>query len=182
VVTRKTEQPERPAPEIDRTWHLATDPFEISVTDLEYALMRTFEAFGRWQAECLASIADIQASGPENALLHIIRMHGRPKSIKDIARLTNREDIPNIQYSLRKLNKAGLIRRIGSGRSGVTYTVTDEGLRITEAFAHIRRSLLISMLKELHHSGDKLRQAGTTLELVGGIYEQAARIASTHRR
>lgn len=109
-------------------------------------------------------------------------MHGRPKSIKDIARLTNRDDIPSIQYSLRKLNKAGLIQRTGSGRSDVTYTVTDEGLRITETFAHIRKSLLISMLKELHDSGDKLRQAASTLELVGGIYEQAARIASTHRR
>jgi predicted MarR family transcription regulator len=182
VATRKYEQPDGRTAEIDRTWHLATDPFEISATDLEYALMRTFEAFGRWQAECLASVADIQASGPENAILHIIRMHGRPKSIRDIARLTNREDIPNIQYSLRKLNKAGLIRRTGSGRSGVTYAVTEEGLRITDAFAHSRKSLLISMLKELHHSGDKLRQAASTLELIGGIYEQAARIASTHRR
>ena len=53
---------------VDRTWHLATDPFEIGVTELEYALMRTFEAFGRWQAECLASVADVQATGPENWL------------------------------------------------------------------------------------------------------------------
>jgi predicted MarR family transcription regulator len=167
---------------VDRTWHLATDQFEIGVTELEYALMRTYEAFGRWQAECLASAADIQATGPENAILHVIRMHDRPKSIRDIARLTNREDIPNIQYSLRKLNKAGLIRRTGSGRSGVTYTVTDEGRRITDTYAGIRKSLLMSMLKELQHSDERLMQTAATLELIGGIYEQAARIASTHRR
>jgi len=167
---------------VDRTWHLATDPFEIGVTELEYALMRTFEAFGRWQAECLANVADLQATGPENAILHVIRMHDRPKSIRDIARLTNREDIPNIQYSLRKLNKAGLIKRMGSGRAGVTYTVTEEGRRITDRYAEIRKSLLISMLKELQHSDERFRQATSTLELIGGIYEQAARIASTHRR
>jgi predicted MarR family transcription regulator len=27
-------------------------------------------------------------------MLHIIRMHDRPKTIRDLARLANREDIP----------------------------------------------------------------------------------------
>lgn len=93
---------------LDRRWHLARTPLEIEVTELEYALMRSFEAFGRWQAECLANVVDFAASGPENALLHIIRMNDRPKSIHDLAHMANREDIPNIQYSLRKLIKGDL--------------------------------------------------------------------------
>ena len=60
-------------------------------------------------------------------MLHIIRMNDRPKTIKDLARLTNRDDVPNIQYSLRKLIGAALVIRKGSGRSGVTYEVTKEG-------------------------------------------------------
>ena len=55
---------------LDRRWHLARTPIEIDVAELEYALMRSFEAFGRWQAECLANVVDFAASGPENALLH----------------------------------------------------------------------------------------------------------------
>ncbi|MGN5480329.1 hypothetical protein ACTMU2_36800 [Cupriavidus basilensis] len=30
-------------------------------------------------------------------------MHDRPKTIRDLAQMTNRQDIPNIQYDLRKL-------------------------------------------------------------------------------
>ncbi|MGO4837712.1 winged helix DNA-binding protein, partial [Rhizobiaceae sp. 2RAB30] len=120
-------QNEAASGKLDRTWHLARNPLEIDVAELEYALMRSFEAFGRWQAECLASVIDFAASGPENALLHIIRMNDRPKSIRDLAYMANREDIPNIQYSLRKLIKGGMVERSGSGRSGVTYEVTELG-------------------------------------------------------
>ena len=94
-------------------WHLAASDAEVDTTELEFALMRAFEGFGRWQSECLASVCDLAATGPENALLHIIRMNERPKSIKDLARLTNRDDVPNIQYSLRKLIGAGLVARQG---------------------------------------------------------------------
>lgn len=106
---------------LDRGWHLARTPLEIDVAEIEYALMRSYEAFGRWQAECLETVIEFSASGPENALLHIIRMNDRPKSIRDLAQMTNRDDIPNIQYSLRKLVKADLVKRQGSGRAGVTY-------------------------------------------------------------
>ena len=88
---------------LDRRWHLAQSATEVDTTELEFALMRAFEGFGRWQSECLASVLDLAATGPENALLHIIRMNDRPKTMKDLARLTNRDDVPNIQYSLRKL-------------------------------------------------------------------------------
>ena len=71
-----------PGGDVDRRWHLADAPLEVRLTELEYALMRTFESFGRWQTECLALSAGIQASGPENALLHVVRMKDRPKSVK----------------------------------------------------------------------------------------------------
>jgi predicted MarR family transcription regulator len=102
--------------ELDYRWHLAKSDVEVSTTELEFALMRTFEGFGRWQSECLAGVVDLAASGPENALLHIIRMNERPKTIKDLARMTNRDDVPNIQYSLRKLigAESGAPRRIGT--------------------------------------------------------------------
>lgn len=167
---------------LDRSWHLARTPVEVDVSEIEYALMRANEAFGRWQTECLASVVDLAVSGPENAMLHIIRMNDRPKSIKDLARLANREDIPNIQYSLRKLIGAGLVVRQGSGRSGVTYSVTDSGRAVTDQFAEIRASLLIAAIKSVPNFPQKLEEATRTLDLLTGIYEQAARIAATHRR
>lgn len=178
----RKEPQDKQANALDRSWHLARTPVEVDVSEIEYALMRANEAFGRWQTECLASVVDLAASGPENAMLHIIRMNDRPKSIKDLARLANREDIPNIQYSLRKLIGAGLVARQGSGRAGVTYTVTESGRAVTDQFAEIRASLLIAAIKSVPNFDEKLEEATRTLDLLTGIYEQAARIAATHRR
>lgn len=169
-------------PGLDWHWHLAESPVEVETTELEFALMRTFEGFGRWQTECLASVSDLAATGPENALLHIIRMNDRPKTIKDLARLTNRDDVPNIQYSLRKLIGAGLILRKGAGRSGVTYSVTDEGRRVTDDFGALRRQLLLQAVDNVPGFSDRLVAATRTLNLLSGIYEEISRVAATHRR
>jgi predicted MarR family transcription regulator len=171
----------QPGP-VDRSWHLARTPQEINVAEMEYALMRSFEAFGRWQAECLASVSNFSATGPENALLHIIRMNDRPKSIRDLAHMANREDIPNIQYSLRKLIQAELIARSGSGRSGVAYEVTELGRAVTDRYADVRAALLVSALKGVPDLDKRMLETARTLELMTGIYEQAARTAATHRR
>ena len=178
----RPDEPKAPPATLDRSWHLARTPLEIDVAELEYALMRSFEAFGRWQAECLASVIDFAASGPENALLHIIRMKDRPKSIRDLAYMANREDIPNIQYSLRKLIKGGLVERSGSGRSGVSYMVTPLGRAVTDRYADVRADLLIDAVRRVPELAQRLEDAARTLELMTGIYAQAARAAATHRR
>lgn len=169
-------------PGLNWHWHLAEGPVEVGTTELEFALMRTFEGFGRWQSECLASVCDLAATGPENALLHVIRMNDRPKTIKDLARLMNRDDVPNIQYSLRKLIGAGLILRKGAGRSGVTYEVTEDGRRVTEDYGALRRRLLIQAVATVPGFSDRLAEATRTLNLLSGIYEEVARVAATHRR
>jgi predicted MarR family transcription regulator len=183
-MTKKTEpdQDDIHGGRMDYRWHLAQSDVEIDTTELEFALMRAFEGFGRWQSECLASVSDIAAPGPENALLHIIRMNDRPKTIKDLARLTNRDDIPNIQYSLRKLLGAGLVDRMGSGRSGVTYQVTRQGRWITDEYGEVRRRLLIAAIDNLPGFAGRLAEATRTLNLLSGIYAEASRVAATHRR
>lgn len=167
---------------LDYQWHLAKTPAEVEATELEFALMRAFEGFGRWQSECLAGVCDLAATGPENALLHIIRMNDRPKSMKDLARLTNRDDIPNIQYSLRKLIGADLVQRKGAGRSGVTYQVTAEGRRVTDDYGALRRRLLLVEIAALPGFSARLAEASRTLNMLSGIYEEVARVAATHRR
>jgi predicted MarR family transcription regulator len=166
----------------DRSWHLSRTPAQVDLTELEFAIMRTNEAFGRWQAECLANVSDFSANGPEDVLLHLIRMNERPKSIKDLAQLTNRTDIPNLQYSLRKLIKAGLVVRRGSGRTGVTYSVTSNGRKTTDDYAEVRKILLVAAIKSFPKLPQKLADATRTLEVLTALYEQASRDAATHRR
>ncbi|MBI1217959.1 MAG: winged helix DNA-binding protein [Rhodobacteraceae bacterium] len=171
-----------PREALDYRWHLAQSGVEIDTTELEFALMRATEGFGRWQSECLAGVVDLAATGPENALLHIIRMNERPKTIKDLARLTNRDDVPNIQYSLRKLIGAGLVERKGAGRSGVTYEVTARGRTVTDDYGDLRRRLLIAAIAALPDLPARLQEATRTLNLLSGLYEEVARVAATHRR
>ena len=173
-------QPDTPK-SLDRSWHLARTPQEMDVADIEYALIRCFEAFGHWQAECLASVVEFSASGPENALLHMIRANDRPKSVRDLSHMANRQDIPNIQYSLRKLIKGGLVVKSGSGRSGVTYETTELGRDVCDRYADVRAELLIEAVGRLPELAKRLPDAAHALDLMTGIYEQAAREAATHR-
>ena len=168
--------------EMNYRWHLSENDAEVICTELEFSLMRCFEAFGRWQSECLASVSDSGASGPENALLHIVRMNDRPKTIKELARLTNRDDIPNIQYAIRKLLAAGLIEKKGSGRTGVTYEATPEGCKVTDDYSAVRKKLLIDQISRLPEFDTRLKEAGQSLNILAGIYEEISRIAATHRR
>lgn len=167
---------------LDYHWHLSGSDTEVACTELEFSLMRCFEAFGRWQTECLASVGEIAASGAENTLLHIVRMNDRAKSIKELARLTNRDDIPNIQYSMRKLVGDGFVEKKGSGRTGVTYQATPSGKKVTDDYSAIRRRLLIEQIESLPEFEQRLRDAGQSLNILAGIYEEISRIAATHRR
>lgn len=170
--------------DLDRRWHLARDDNEIAVAEFEYALMRCYEAFGHWQSECLAAVTGLALSGADNAILHIIRMKDRPKGVKEIGRLTNRDDVANIQYTIRKLLKAGLIKKNSAGnpRQGVTYQTTAEGIAVTEKYADLRQRLLMEFITDAKGIEENLDGNTRLLELLAGIYEQAGRIAATYRQ
>lgn len=176
----KNNQLSKPRGGFDQHWHLSTTETEISLTELEFSLFRSFEAFSRWQSECLATVTGEPMSGTDNAILHLVRMRGRPKSIKEIAMLLNRDDMPNLQYAVRKLLNNDLISKVGdqNQRKSVRYAVTDKGIQVTDDFADIRRRVLVDFSKNLQSDLDS---AARTLELMAGIYDQAARIAATHR-
>jgi predicted MarR family transcription regulator len=181
-MARTPEGPRRKA-EADHAWHLAEDPVGVAVTDLEYAVLRVFEAFGRWQSECLAAVSGATISGPENVLLHVIAMKGLRKTIHDIQLLTNRTDTTNVQYGLRKLIKLGFVRKEGSGRAGVYYRVTEKGERICLDYAALRRKLLLDSMRVLPKFQAECAKTTAHLEAIERIYAMAGREAATfHRR
>ena len=109
-------------------------------------------------------------------------MHDRPKSISEIGRLLNRDDLSNLQYGIRKLVNAGVIEKSGTSDSkkGVTYVVTDLGCEITDKFAQFRRELLISLTRSMS-TEISLVDAARVLNLMSGMYDQASCIAAAHR-
>ena len=167
---------------LDKHWHLATDDHEIELTELEFALLRVSEAFSRWESDCMACCHSQVFSGADTAVLHVVRMHDRSKSISEIGRLLNRDDMSNLQYGVRKLAKAGLIEKtkITDNKKGVTYQVTQSGRDATDNYGAFRRELLLSLTGLISEKED-LTAVARVLNLLAGMYDQASCIAATHR-
>jgi len=167
---------------LDKHWHLATDEFEVGLTELEFSIFRVSAAFERWQADCLGCCHGQPFSGTDTALLHVIRMHERPKSISELARLLKRDDLSNLQYGTRKLLKAGLIeksRQAGS-KKDVTYQVSALGRDVTDRYAGFRKELLISMTRATAGTTD-FESLARALNMMAAMYDQASCVAATHR-
>ncbi|MQQ09344.1 winged helix DNA-binding protein [Epibacterium sp. SM1979] len=157
------------------------EPVEVSLDEFELALIRAYNGLDRWQQQSVALMSETPLSGAEGALLRIIRLHDRPKSIKELARLTNRDDIPNIQYSLRKLAAAGLVSKSGSGRTGVNYTTTQDGVRLTDEIAMNRRSQLIALLLEFGNIEADLEVGQALLNKMTSAFEETVREIAARR-
>lgn len=168
---------------MSREWHLATDSHEVAITELEFAVMRVASTFDRWQSDCLSCCEKQTFSGADVATLHVIRMHDRPKSISEIGKLLRRDDIANLQYGVRKLLKSGLIEKSpgeSKSRKDTSYRVSKRGREVTDAYTDYRQELLLSMTESLG-SNTKLEEVARILNLLSGLYDQASRVAATHR-
>jgi predicted MarR family transcription regulator len=156
-------------------WHLSETAEEVPVTMIEYSLIRAAAAFERWIAAALGAAAHMPMSSTDNLVLNVIRMKDSPKSVSEVARFMNRDDLSNIQYSLRKMQSAGLIEKDPSKqRRGVSYRVTDKGRKVTDDFARVRRQLLISAIPPLRDWEEQVETTRRVLELMQGVYENAS--------
>ncbi len=168
-------------PRQDHMSHLADTPHEAALTDLEYQLLRVSEAFFRWEAQGMQAAAGLDLGPSDLGILHVVRMHDRPKGLTEIGRLLNRDDTPNIQYSLRKLEKLELIdKQRDSSRKTFLYQTTERGREATDAYAVLRRKLLVRLTNSLQDANLQFDQTTLLLELLTGIYDQATRAAATH--
>ena len=179
---KNTEIPNKQFDPLDKHWHLARDDREIILSELEYALYRIYAAFDRWTSECVAAVGNKPLNSTENAVLHVIRMKNRPKTISEIGRLLNRDDIPNLQYAIRKLTSAGMIEKNKEHKKkGISYKVTEMGDKVCNGYAELRRTQLMPMIESVH-DWDKLTETTRhMLDLMKGIYDSSAITVAAHR-
>jgi predicted MarR family transcription regulator len=165
---------------LNRRWHLARDPHEIELTEFEYAAIRFYAAFQRWNEAAVQAAGGGPLTFTEASMLHVIRMQERPKSISLIANLLNRDDLSNLQYGLRKLRSLDLIRTTGAAsRKDYAYEVTARGRSLTDRIAAIATELVFSSTRSLANVEPKLVASADLLRLMTGIFDEAARIAGT---
>lgn len=168
-------------PKYCQNWHLANSGTEVLVTEFEWGLIRLHEAFARWVSTCSSLLVDEDIKFAEHMILHIIRMHNRPKNSITIARMMNRDDLANLQYSLRKLEAAGLISKSKdkTGKS-LAYVVTEQGKQITDGYAAIRSDLLIRAIGTISNIDERMSEMTKLISVLTGIYEEMARSSTTY--
>jgi predicted MarR family transcription regulator len=166
---------------LDRKWHLAETDDEVKITEFELSLWRVFYGFLRWQEDCENCANNSDINGHDLAILHVIRMRDRAKSIYDIGRLLNREDNFNIQYSIRKLEKLGFVQKAKAktNKKMGLYEITEAGIKDTDAYTAARRSVLLEMFKK--EKGLKVEETTETLSKIKAIYDEAGRVAASYK-
>ena len=147
----------------------------VAFTRLELAIMRAHEGFMRWAVEVNKRAVGSELSFQELALLHCLRMRGKNPTLSEMLLFLNRTDVPNLQYCLRKLETGGLIEREsgGGGRRQTTYTLTDSGMELTDAYAAVRNPVLKRSCRDIRDFDEALAQAADTLERLVGVYDHA---------
>lgn len=167
--------------QIDKTWHLAATDSEVDWTEFELQLWRVFNAFKRWQLECEKMVNDNKMSVDELAVLHVIRMNDRPKTIAEVGQLLNRSDYFNINYSVTKLSERGLIKKYQPFKNRpVQLSVTEEGRKNTEKYTEARKNILFGEFSR-EIGGINLQEVVLGLRQIRGVYEEAHRAASTYK-
>jgi predicted MarR family transcription regulator len=160
-------------------WHLSTTPLEAATTELEWALLRWREAFTRYNLHALNMIGLSDVSPAEMVLLHIIRLHDRPKSATMIANLLNRDDIQNVQYSLRKLVGMGLAQKVRDKAGKYNnLAATERGRQACDDMAAIRAKLLIADVAQLDNGEELLVKASRIVSMLTGLYDSAGRTST----
>lgn len=159
-------QADNPLPEADAQAQTAQE-----IQALALAVQRAAEGLSRWQVFSFEQVCDVPLTGAEITLLLLIGEDGTAKAIKQLAAATNRVDVPNIQYSLRKLGSAGLTRKRGAGRSGVTYSLTAEGTAVLEQLLARRAGLVQKVLDAQAGLAASLHRTREALDALSEVYE-----------
>lgn len=167
---------------LDRHWHLSENNDEIALTELEIALFRTFAAFDAWQHHSQVAAADESLNRTDCMVLNIVRMKDRAKTASEITRLLNRDDISNIQYSLRKLEKLSLIQIARPRKQkSKAYEATEQGRDATEMHAELRRELLTKAVSQMKNWQDRAEDAAELLDHLRALYEHASMVVTIHK-
>lgn len=176
----KKERRARPA---SQGWHLAESDLEARLADFELMLLGLMEAFQRWQVNGFESASEMSLTSSDLGFLQCIRMQERSKGLTELMRLLNREDTANAQYSLRKLEKMKLVEKVKDlSKRTYLYHPTEKGKKVTNAYRDLRKQFIVTACTNIIEAEEALTEVSTIMDLMTGIYDQAARLAIMARQ
>jgi len=154
--------------------HLATTG-GWPLSEFEFGLIVAYNGFSRWINRCMAASGYPTLSTLEIMVLHNVNHRDRPKRLTDVCFMLNIEDAHTVNYAIKKLLKQGLVSGEKSGKE-MLYSTTTEGVDLCNAYRDTREQCLIESLTA---NGEELSEIASTLRTLSGIYDQAARAASS---
>ncbi len=154
--------------------HLATTG-GWQLSEFEFGLIVAYNGFSRWVNRCMAASGYPTLGTLEILVLHNINHRDRGKRLSDVCFMLNIEDAHTVNYAIKKLVKHGLVIGEKSGKE-MLYSTTEEGVDLCTKYRDVREQCLI---ESLNADGDELSEIAATLRTLSGIYDQAARAASS---
>lgn len=155
--------------------HLVS-PRSRQTSEFEFGMIVAWNAFSRWAVRCMAAAGVPDLTITDVLLLHHVNHRARNKKLADICFVLNYEDTHVVAYSLKKLVAAGLVQAEKSGKE-VLYRPTAEGEAAVQRYRAVREQCLIDNLDA--QMNDSLGEAARMLRTMSGLYDQAARAASS---
>lgn len=149
----------------------------MALYEFQHSAICYIEAFYRHiENQLILVTGDPNLSAQDCVLLHSIRLGERPKSMTEIQHFSNRRDMANIQYSIRKLIKADLVQKAKreAGR-GTFYETTKYGIEISDAYADARSRMMKEYLSEYPGFVRDAESATRLMMMLTGVYDHLSR-------
>jgi predicted MarR family transcription regulator len=154
--------------------YMTSTPCAAALTRIELATVRVFEAFSRWATELNNFVTSEHLAYQDAALLHCLRLRHGVRNLSEIMMFMNRTDVSNIQYSLRKLERANLVKRVaGASKRESSYYLTDHGKEVTDIYGTVRQELLVRLAGDIVGFEQQVADAAAVLERMVGLYDQS---------
>src|SRR5450830_791020 len=157
--------------------HLASGRSK-ELSEFEFGMIIANNAFSRWMVRCISAAGMKDMTATDVLVLHHINHRAREKKLADIAFILNIEDTHVVNYSLKKLLSLGLVNTEKRGKE-VLYSTNEAGQDLCKRYYEIREQLLVSSLSGDDSESFELEELARFLRILSGLYEQAARSATS---
>ncbi len=157
--------------------HLASGALP-ALSEFEFGMIMTVHAFNRWMVRCMAAAGMPDLSPLDVLVMHNVNHRGKAKRLADICLVLNIEDTHLVSYSLKKLEKLGLVK---AGRAGKekSVAVTRAGEALCHRYREVREALLVSPVLHMGIDAAALSRMAAQSRTLSGQYDQAARAAAS---
>ncbi|MBX2806184.1 MAG: winged helix DNA-binding protein [Hyphomicrobiales bacterium] len=175
---KKTEDASSKSTPIVSASHLADAKQGWQMSELEYAMTMTYNAFSRWMIHCMDSAGYKDFNPLDILILHNVNHRKKEKRLADISFMLNIDDTHTVNYAIKKLVKAELVTGSKVGKE-IFYRTTELGQETCRKYGEIRKACLLSAAEATDRDFNEISHVAKVLRSLSGLYDQASRSAAS---